>query len=483
MLGQNNSTARRVVTAGLVTAIILIIVTLVVSLYESVTDSSNVSLLREPEVVAVAIGLILSVLFVERWRSLEGKVDRLSSDQQTQMNELRKSTADQTELAIGLTVDKAEKLSAKLNAIAETHPWLEVITQRDILVETESVRGILRTAYTLLQEGKHLHLYEYLEYSSRKGTPDDPRKSQEPPRPSRPLRGTAEDFLEIAGFCEVWLEDYALSLEFLARYVEGSGNAGYILMPEYILRLLRAGQFPAATARSDELERLLRRDRWHRRVPFLFPRVSISERFRWNAANALAVSHAACGDDRKRDTFANEAQGSGYSRLFPNEQMLFDAEVALNLAQFDKALAMLDRIAVPDENIVRRRDIVLLYERLGAHEKALAHRVLLDERRGRSYGDASNTHDTGAERAAGKPQGGQPDGRVPEPPTPEPARAEGTTPDATKNGASQGEAPATGGKKGTPGPDESAAADEAEAEQEPGGPDETPSAAEPGRSK
>lgn len=371
MFGKESSAARHVVTIGLSVAVILIVVALMVSLYQTVTSGGESSFLRDPQVIAVAIGLILSVLFVERWRSLEGKVDNLANDQRARLNDMERFTNERTHEAIGETVDKAEKLSAKLAVVLDDHPWLEVVTERDFIVETDSVRGILRTAYSLLREDKVLHLYEYLEYCSRKGT----------------LRGTADDFLEIAGFCEVWLEDYALGTEFLRRYLETSGGASYILVPDLLMRLVRMGQFPLAAKRSAELERILQRDRWWRRLPFLFRRVPISERYRWSAANALAVSHAAYGQSRKREFFASEARASRYAELFPNEQRLYAAEMALHLGEFPAALATLDQVDLADESLVRRREIVFLYERLGAYDRGLPHRRLIAGSRESAHGD------------------------------------------------------------------------------------------------
>lgn len=385
MSEKRKDPGRLVVPVGLGVVVVLVVATLVASIYETVISSSgDQAILKNPEVVAIAVGLLLSVLFVERWRSVEGRLDKLSDEEQARLKDLESYAKSRTRQIVGETVDKADKLSAKLSAIAEDNPWLEVITKRDIIVETESIRGILRTAYTLLHDEKYLHLYEYLEYCARKGTAQDNRESK------RQLRGTPEDFLEIANFCEVWLEDYALSTEFLQRYVGGAGDGGYTMAPELIVRLLRMGKFPEAATRAATLERLLRREEWRKRLPFLAVDSPISGRLRWRTWNALSLTYAVFDDERKSLHYATIARNDPFAGLFEADQRLFDAEVAVNCGDFETALADLlpPEGSDDDADASYLHQLIFIYERMNQYELAAPLRARLEKYRSQVQGDA-----------------------------------------------------------------------------------------------
>jgi hypothetical protein len=384
MSDNRKDPGRLVVPVGLGVVVVLVVATLVVSIYETVIASSgDQAILKNPEVVAIAVGLLLSVLFVERWRSVEGRLDKLSDEEQARLKDLETYAKTRTKQIVGETVDKADKLSAKLAAIAEDNPWLEVITKRDIIVETESIRGILRTSYTLLHDEKYLHLYEYLEYCARKGTAQDSRDSK------RRLRGTPEDFLEIASFCEVWLEDYALSTEFLQRYVEGAGDGGYTLTPELIVRLLRMGKFPEAATKAATLERLLRRDEWHKRIPFIAVNSPISGRLRWRTWNVLSLTYAVFDDDRRSQHYATVARNDPYATLFAADQRLFEAEVAVNCGDFEGALTDLlpPDGSDDDADVSYLHQLIFIYERMNRFDLAAPLRARLEKYRAQVQGD------------------------------------------------------------------------------------------------
>jgi hypothetical protein len=389
LVASGPTIGRQIVPVGLVIVALLVVVTLVVSIYETVTSSTgDETILKNPEVVAIAVGLLLSVLFVERWRSVEGRLDKLSEEEQKRLSELDKFARTRTEQVVGETVNKAEKLSARLAALADDNPWLEVLTKLDIVVETESVRGILRTSYRLLREHKDLHLYEYLEFCARKGTDLDDREDNKGRPKRRPLRGTAEDFLEIASFCEIWLEDYALGIEFLRRYLDRAGTASYIMAPELIVRLLRMGRYPEVATRAATLERRLRRDDWHRRMPFLPVGDPVSERFRWTASNVLALTYATFGDGRKAEHFEAAARHGPYAGLFKSDQALFDAEIAVNRGQFPLARARLETSDESGTDAGCLHEAIFMFERMNDFDRAAQLRKRLQEYRSHAYGDS-----------------------------------------------------------------------------------------------
>lgn len=371
---------RVIINFGLGAVVILLILLLIDSLFELFSQNSRAgSYLRDPEVVALAVGLILTVLFVDRWRSLEAKVDSLNKEQRSRLDDIQSFSTEQIKLKVDQVVDKAEKVSATLAALSEQHPWLQVITERDIVVETESVRGILRTSYMLLKEDRPLQLYEFLEYCSRKGTLEDPRDKK------LRLRGTADDFFEAASFCETWLEDYALGAQFLKRYLEQADGSAYVVYPDYVRRLLRIGSFPEAQRYTEGIERVLFRDRWTRRVPFLRNHTPISDRYRWHAANTLSLAHAAFGDARSALRHATEASRSPYASLFANQQLLFDAERQIYLGDIEAAKKSLAGLRSEWASSFNLRDEVMLRERLGLPSADL--RALLWQRQTAAFGD------------------------------------------------------------------------------------------------
>ena len=371
---------RAIINFGLAAVVILLILLLIDSIFEVFSQNSGAgSYLRDPEVVALAVGLILTVLFVDRWRSLESKLDGLSEEQRSRLNDIHKFSTDQIQLKVDQVVDKAEKVSAKLAALSEQHPWLQVITERDIVVETESVRGILRTSYMLLKEDRPLQLYEFLEYCSRKGTLEDPRN------PKLPLRGTADDFFEAACFCETWLEDYALAAQFLKRYMEQAVESAYVAYPDYVRRLLRIGSYPDAQRYAEGIERILFRDRWMRRIPLLRNATPVSKRYQWHAANALSLAHAAFGDARVSARYAECAEESSYASLFANQQILFNAERQIYLGEIYSAKKSLSDVNRNGATSFVLRDEMLLRERLGLPATDL--RQLLLARQMTAYGD------------------------------------------------------------------------------------------------
>lgn len=387
MFGSSNGDRGRfLINIGLVAVIILVFFALVTSIYQQtmVGDASEKGFWRDPQIIALGIGALLSVLFVDRWRSLENKVDSLSKDQNERLKDIQSFTKEHVELQVGQVVDKAEKVSAKIASIAERHPWLEVITERDIIVETESLRGILRTAYSMLKGGKnYLHLFEYLEYCSQKGTRADPRDDHA----KKPLRGTADDFLEIASFCEIWLGDYALASQFIQRYIDQAGSAAYKIYPDYIRRLLRVGDMPAAVKQTKQLDAIMRRDQLFQMLPFLGTRYPMSNRYRWQAANALAVAYAAFGKRPNSQRYVAAAHASPYSQLFASEQVLVDAEVSIHNGVFEDALVLLTQAEEGDSSVFLLRDRIVLLEFVGEFGRAAELRQRLEAQRNRSYGD------------------------------------------------------------------------------------------------
>ena len=366
--------------------IILIISLLVLSIYQTATGhgAPGGALLRDPQVISIAIGLLVSVLFVERWRSLESKVDLLSTAQRDSLDRLEKSVEADFKRRLSQSVGKAETLSAKISEILELHPWLEVITERDIFIETDSVRGIIRSCYSLLKEEKYGHLFEYLEYHSKKGTPRDPRAESKRSK----LRGTPDDFLELADFCETWLEDYYLSSQFLARFSETSGLQGAVLMPTYLRRLIRLGDYNGAQrVRRLIVHRLYGDTPWLRVAVHLgWPR-PVPERTKWEAIEVLSLFDAASGDIAKARRVRQKVAANKLANVFPVEQALRDAEFALTAGEWEDARIKLVSVEVQLTSIHHLREAAYLATQLGEVKTALWFRERMTALRAQVFGD------------------------------------------------------------------------------------------------
>jgi hypothetical protein len=366
--------------------IILIISLLILSIYQVATGhgAPGGSLLHDPQIISIAIGLLVSVLFVERWRSLETKVDLLSTAQRESLDRLEKSVDADFKRRLSQSIGKAETLSAKISEILELHPWLEVITERDIFVETDSVRGIIRSCYSLLKDEKYGHLFEYLEYHSKKGTSSDPREISKRSK----LRGAPDDFLELANFCETWLEDYYLSSQFLARFSETSGAQGAILIPSYLRRLIRLGDYAGAKHVSKHIiYRLYGDTPWLRLAVYLgWPR-PLPERTRWEAVEVLSLFEAVSGDTVKAKRI-REKVASKLATMFPIEQSLRDCEFAQAVGEWERARAILVSIEDQLTSIHHLRDAAYLAAQLGEVKSALWFRERMTVLRAEVFGDS-----------------------------------------------------------------------------------------------
>lgn len=385
-MGKDTQWRQGVVAVALSIVIILIIALLILSIYELATGKGapGGTFLRDPQVISIAIGLLISVLFVERWRSLESKVDLLSTGQRESLDRLEKSVEADFKRRLSQSVGKAETLSAKISEILELHPWLEVITDRDIFVETDSVRAIIRSCYSLLKEEKYGHLCEYLEYHSKKGTANDSREASKRTK----LRGTPDDFLELAEFCETWLEDYYLGSQFLARFSENGGSQAAVLIPSYLRRLIRLGDF-AGAERVRKLidQRLYGETPWLRAaVYFGWPR-PLPERTMWEALDVLSLFEASSGDVVKAKRLRQNVTSSELADLFPVEQALREAEFLLASGEWREARDLLVSIEEQLASIHHLREAAYLAAQLGEMRSALWFRERMTELREQVFGD------------------------------------------------------------------------------------------------
>jgi hypothetical protein len=113
----------------------------------------------------------------------------------------------------------------------------------------------------------------------------------------------------------------------------------------------------------------------------------MSDRYRWQAANALAVAFAALGERRKSQQYVIAAHANPYSRQFPREQLLADAEVSIHNGMFEHALQVLTEAEEEDSSVFELRDRIVLFERVGKFSQAAELRQRLEAQRNKAFGD------------------------------------------------------------------------------------------------
>ena len=271
-------------------------------------------------------------------------------------------------------MSKADSLDAKVSGILERNPWLDAVTERDIIAETDSVRGIIRTAFQLLERGQVTLIYEYFEHCL------SPRTTNGAENTARVLRGSLDDFLDIAGFCEIHLQDSALGAEFLAYFIRNSGNAAAI-SPEYLCRLLRIGNLSEAVSAAHKLNRLINRSHfidWYIRI--VGRGTIVTEFMRWRALNALSLCAAYTGEWRRSKSLLKRARRNRYARLYKTDQSLIAAEILTQLGEYDDATKLLPGVDEADKLTLGQLYLLgVILTKLGDSERAAQIRALLEE--------------------------------------------------------------------------------------------------------
>lgn len=202
--------------------------------------------LREP-IVLTLIGAILTFLVVERWRRIETEVAELRKQQVSALGEIREDADKLARERIDVATRRAQAIESRIGGLLEEHPWIALITEHDFIPNAPSCRIVLATAQELASEGKRSLLYEYL--SIWLSADSDKRR----------LQGTADDFLDLAEFCERSLGDAHLGLLVLREAYANASNR-FLAVPDYLQRLVRYGELSEARRVASNLQNSLRTD-------------------------------------------------------------------------------------------------------------------------------------------------------------------------------------------------------------------------------
>lgn len=213
---------------------------IVISNFESTTNGSNVlaNVIQDPLLYGI-LGLIITFLVVRQWSNLEDNVRQIGKDQLDAIREIREDADKITKQRVEAVSIRAQEIKSRVDNLLEEHPWLSYITDNEFIPNASSCRIVLRTAETLVEQGKEALAYEYLFGWANPRNRRWTKESEDPLKGVR-LEGTVEDFVDLAFFCERMLGDEYLGLLILEQGYGKALNRSDIL-PIYLSRLTRYG--------------------------------------------------------------------------------------------------------------------------------------------------------------------------------------------------------------------------------------------------
>src|SRR6202035_3780398 len=212
---------------------------------------SMVALLRDPIVLAV-IGAIITFLLVDRWRRLEGEISEIRQSQFAALQALREDAKNLFAENVEGATRKAQAIENRIGTLLADYPWIAEITESDFIPDASSCRVVLMTAEDLIAQGRVALAYEYL-FSWLKKTIHEPG-----------LEGSAEDFIDLAEFCERTLMDEYLGFMILREGTRRSIGSTQLL-PDYLKRVVRFGRLEEAEPIAGQLRRIVSPS-WRRRL-------------------------------------------------------------------------------------------------------------------------------------------------------------------------------------------------------------------------
>ena len=204
------------------------------------------------------------------------------------------------------------------------------------------------------------------------------------------LRGTADDFYELSFFCEAFLGDYYLSALFLKRYLEQYPDSAHILTPTYIQKLLRIGDLGSVNVLSRRLRHRLYGNTIYNQIRIFFKLDHpMSERYEWEALNALILSDTALSEPKRISKYRKQLQENRYCILFPREQILYDIEVLIQNGEFDKARELINGVDTYEASPSELNELSFFYSKMGQYDDATSCKEMMIEKTKDYFGDES----------------------------------------------------------------------------------------------
>lgn len=316
-----------------------------------------INIFKDPIVLSIAGG-ILTFLLVDRWRRLESEISEIRQNQVAALKDIREDAKIFTQDNIDITVRKAQVIEEHINGLLEDHPWISDITENEFIPDASSCKIIQRTAEDLLIKGKLSLVYEYL-FSWTK------HKDKKPS-----IEGSADDFLDLAEFCERILGDEYLGFLILREGVSNAIN-GTLLLPDYLKRLVRHGRFFDVEKTSKQLKDEVDPD-WYTKIVYFLQRRRFyqSSRFLNRAYMSLALSEAISGDVNKSIKYLNQAKQISNKIGSEDNIVCVEAEMSLVFGEFASAHSFIEKLKIDETTSDDSSyEIARIYRALGNIDK------------------------------------------------------------------------------------------------------------------
>ncbi len=321
--------------------IVIVIVLVTANVAWVISDGSSTSvapdIFRDPIVFAI-IGAVLTFLLIDRWKRLEDEISEIRQNQHTVLSDVRKEAESLVKAQIEGAMRQAQAIDSKVSSLVEDHPWIADITENEFIPDASSCRIVLRTLEGLLTQGKVALAYEYL-FSWTKRNANQPR-----------LEGTVEDFLDLAEFSERVLADEYLGLLILQQgYLSASNRI--LIMPDYLKRLIRHGDFRGSESVAKQVE-ILVSPNWLQRIKTYVRNQPEYHRaiFTMRAYSSLSLYKALIGDLRASQKYLDSAKTLAKSMHAEQEITCIEAELMLINGEYNSSDEMLRGLSLDEES-------------------------------------------------------------------------------------------------------------------------------------
>lgn len=333
---------------------------------ESESSTGILSELINQPLFLSAIGAILVFLLVERWKRIETEISNIRTNQYTILKGIREDAENIVKGRMNSTTRKAKAIESKIGGLIEEHPWITSITENDLIPDSSSCKIIMKTCERLIQLKRHSLLYEYI-YS---WFHDDSKINSK-------LIGTADDFVNLAEFCERVLDDDYLGLLVIKIGVERASNR-LQLYPDLLKRLVRNGNYNDSRKYAIYLKKILPLRFKFLKIPY-FRVMGLSTDFIYRAYCSLVLFESLKRNKIRVNIYLDRA--SQISRKIEKEKDIIctQAEANVILGNYQFVEQTLDSLNIHESNDQSFNpvnedyvfDAIRIYSIIGKEEKAI----------------------------------------------------------------------------------------------------------------
>ncbi len=247
----------------------------------SAANRSIIDVVTNPIVVTVG-GAVITFLAFDRWRALENEVSNLRNAQLETLNKIRESAESSVRTQLEDVTRQANVIQGRISSLVDEHPWISEISELEIVPDSKMCRLIVAAAEEMLATGRGLLCYQYL--SAVLGRESD-----------MVLEGVADDFRELAAFCELVLGDHYMAYQAL-RAATRSPTASTAIAAATLRLAVRYGDRTAAAAFARQIRPIVQQHWATRFLPFLAPHNNVPASLLRDSLLALALYEGTYGE-------------------------------------------------------------------------------------------------------------------------------------------------------------------------------------------